>query len=313
MIKVYLQDLSPQIEYIGYLYLHKFALLELYKQCIELNDDKVYFTMDVNEQPFDASFSWSRLQKGVKSDAHCTMWDDIHYLTSDVATYRHSFFKNAHTIFTPNFHQATKIHNSEFEYLGDKFVFFPYFIREEDIVPSKVKKKNKCLLHGSIPKSENIYLLRQKVFEYSKKTETIDVLNKKLKLWGVEYIEHLSQYAFVFSVLNGTMNECDPYEPCGNHYLLMKHIETLASGSVMIADEKPAFREMGLVPWEHYIPCSYADFESDTSTKAFLDKVMNLSLDQRNSIVEKGQSVLRERHTAKQRAVQLYDYFKNLN
>mgnify|MGYP006427287951 FL=1 len=139
--------------------------------------------MDVNEQPFDASFSWSRLQKGVKSNAHCTMWDDIHYFTSDVAKHRHSFFGNAHTIFTPNFHQATKIHNSEFEYLGDKFVFFPYFIREEDIVSSKVEKKNKCLLHGSIPKSENIYLLRQKVFEYSKKTETIDVLNKKLKLW----------------------------------------------------------------------------------------------------------------------------------
>jgi len=311
MIKVYLQDISPQIEYIGYRYLHKVALLELYKQCIELNDDKVHFTMDVNEQPFDASFSWGKLHKGVKSDAHCAMWDDIHYFTRDVAENRHVLFKSAYAVFTPNSHQATKIHNSEFEYLGEKLVFFPYFTREGDIIPSNTEKKNKCLLHGSIPKSENIYLLRQKVFKYSKKTDAIDVLDRKLNLWGKPYIDRLSEYAFVFSVLNGSIDECNPYEPCGNQYLLMKHIETLTSGSVMIADEKPAFREMGLTPWEHYIPCSYADFETDKSARSFIEMLMSLPLEQRESIVEKGQSVLRQRHTAKHRAKQLYNYFSS--
>lgn len=140
----------------------------------------------------------------------------------------------------------------------NKVIWYPHSARF--IIPFNQNPINKILISGRVTKSQ--YPNRYKILEYSENDNFLyyqkpllngyraknqnDINNR---IYGKKYYELLNKYLICFT--------CDASS--SRPYLVAKHFEILASGSLLFTCNpftKCYFTELGFIEGEHYIGCN---------------------------------------------------------
>lgn len=233
-----------------------------------------------------------------------TLWDDFQWgLYDQVKAYRHSLIDRSDLILTPNYHTVGTTGNGEFRNKMDKVEFFPYHIDESRVNVSIEPQIDKFILSGDFNTSLNSiegileladrekigYSMRSILYLLAKDRSDIDVLTHNEFRQDVvdkrvdehmfvphddEYINILSRYKFAFSVIDGSTDEIDLYSTWSYGHFTFKNIEIMASGAILVADEKPAFADLGLTPYIHYIPITRKNLSSNAHE--FLNSIISM-------------------------------------
>ena len=205
---------------------------------IDANTDVVImFGMPYHNRP-DIVPGFSDLSKKTKlimfvGDVHC-------YDNKDCLRNKITVFDRCDLIVSQSYTHFAEVYP---QFLS-KFKFLPEFFTPHERytqLPFNENPKLRCLLSGSV---SHAYPLRSFVKE--NKTSEIDYRNRKYAA-GDNYAKLLHSYFCCIT--------------CSSmfKYILSKHLEIPATGSLLLTDETEDLKRIGFVPYQHYIPVTKKD------------------------------------------------------
>jgi hypothetical protein len=154
------------------------------------------------------------------------------------------------------------------------------------------EKKNKLMVYGALNK--DFYFLRTKALELFEKNNSL-IYKRPHPGYGQvnsikiakETAEEVSKYKFA---LAGVLYNLDKE----THYLIAKHVEIIAAGTVMVTDEvaEPYLRAIGLFKDKHYIAASLENLEETINYYLHPDReeVVQKMAEEARKIVDKHHS-----------------------
>lgn len=148
------------------------------------------------------------------------------------------------------------------------------------------KPKMKCLLSGSL--NPEVYPLRSFI-----KDNCVDVDYKPPIYVGDSYAKLLNSY-FCCATSASTFN-----------YMLAKHLEITAAGSLLMANETKDLEIAGFIPYKHYVPIT----KNDVCIKI---KQCLKNPEGYNNIRKEGMEFVHKNHSIVNRIVWLKEIFDNL-
>lgn len=174
---------------------------------------------------------------------------------------------------------------------SDKYVYVPwYFAPYEKYMEFEINKnpKMQCLMVGA--HRSTVYPLRAKIHKYAQKSDFINSIKGGIP--KVEYPKVLHQYF------------CGIADTGHNEVIQPKYFEIPAVGSLLLARRTNLVDDLGLIPYEHYIP-----FSGENIFEKAKHIISNPS--EYEDVRIAGMEYVRKNHSIKNRMEKVFDLIEN--
>ena len=258
-------------------------------------------------------FKIAEMIKNKKNIIICGWQDDPHYFANfavpkikNIYTYSKNYdsslLNKLSFLITPS---SIYFKNLNMDQYYDKIIQIFYTLNEDwyPIIDSYISfkdRREKILLSGSI---NYLYKSRTEQYELSKNTDIINVLKypcslQEEKFLGLNYYKKLCKFKGAFA--------SSPNKPI--NYIVAKHIEILMCGCIGFFDESDLLKDMGLIAYKHYVPCTINN--ELIEDPGFYKKYINTELGE--NIARNGRDFVRKKFGNKN--INKYiDFFKSLS
>ena len=219
------------------------------------------------------------------NDLHDAVDRQKKFINENNIKYIFSFYRDTFKIYYP-------------EYL-DRMVWFPHWVNTDIFRDYKLKKSIDYLLMGEI--YGYVYPLRKKIVETMKNEPGFLYHPHPGYKFSVEPDEYVGEkFAREINSAKIFLTDDSIY-----HYPVLKYYEVLACNTLLLATASKELEDLGFIPGENFVAINEDNFVSEARYYLSHEK-------EREEIARKGYEMVRQRHSARKRALEFVNILQNI-